>query len=32
VVEALPEVMAEQGPGATELDFPFILLDLDPPR
>ena len=32
VIEGLPDAMAEQGPGHTDLDFPFILLDLDPPR
>jgi hydroxyethylthiazole kinase-like uncharacterized protein yjeF len=32
VIEGLPEAMAERGPGVTDLDFPFVLLDLDPPR
>jgi hydroxyethylthiazole kinase-like uncharacterized protein yjeF len=32
VIDGLPEAMAERGPGVTDLDFPFVLLDLDPPR
>jgi len=32
VVNTLPLALEEQGEGHTELDFPFVLLDLGPPR
>ncbi len=32
VVNALPMALEERGEGSTELDFPFVLLDLGPPR
>jgi ADP-dependent NAD(P)H-hydrate dehydratase / NAD(P)H-hydrate epimerase len=32
VAEHLPRALAEEGDGATELDLPGLLLDLDPPR
>jgi NAD(P)H-hydrate epimerase len=32
VIRWLPQALAERGPGATELELPFVLLDLDPAR
>ena len=32
VVEAIPAALAERGPGATDLPFPWVTLDLDAPR
>jgi ADP-dependent NAD(P)H-hydrate dehydratase / NAD(P)H-hydrate epimerase len=32
VAEALPDALREPGPGATDLSFPFVLLDQDAPR
>ena len=32
VIEGLPEAIREEGEGATELDFPFILFDQDAAR
>ena len=32
VAEHLPEALAEEGNGSTDLDLPSLLLDLDPPR
>jgi ADP-dependent NAD(P)H-hydrate dehydratase / NAD(P)H-hydrate epimerase len=32
VVHALPTALEERGEGNTDLDFPFVLLDLGPPR
>ncbi len=32
VVAELPGALSEEGSGVTDLDLPFVLLDLDPPR
>lgn len=32
VAEALPDALREEGPGSTDLPFPFVLLDQDAPR
>lgn len=32
VPDALPGALAESGPGETDLPFPWVTLDLDPPR
>jgi NAD(P)H-hydrate epimerase len=32
VVRWLPQALAERGPGTSDLDLPFVLLDLDPAR
>ncbi len=32
VVEHLPDTLNEEGPGTSDLDVPFLRLDLDPPR
>ena len=32
VVEAIPGALAERGAGETDLSFPWVTLDLDPPR
>ena len=32
IVSALPMALEERGEGNTDLDFPFVLLDLGPPR
>jgi NAD(P)H-hydrate epimerase len=32
VIRWLPQALSERGVGASELDLPFVLLDLDPPR
>lgn len=32
VVARLPEALTEEGPGSTDLDYPFVVFDRDPPR
>lgn len=32
VAHHLPDALAEEGPGATDLDFPFLVFDQDPAR
>lgn len=32
VAEQIPDALREEGPGATDLDFPFVTFDQDPPR
>ena len=32
VVDRLPEALQEEGPGQTDLDYPFVLFDQDPAR
>lgn len=32
VIDHLPDVLKESGPGATDLDLPFVVYDGDPPR
>lgn len=32
LIARLPEALTEDGPGSTDLDFPFVLFDQDPPR
>ena len=32
VLAALPDALREEGPGETDLDLPFVQLDLDPAR
>ncbi|MHB1194064.1 MAG: NAD(P)H-hydrate dehydratase [Longimicrobiales bacterium] len=32
VIRWLPQALSERGPGTSELELPFVVLDLDPPR